>query len=245
MLTSGNSSVFINPDSGAGVYYWLVDGVNHLAKQWWWYRFGDTPERPIETLGPVVPIRYAPNLVELRYTGTEVDAVLRYTLVGGLPGSGSATLSESVRLQNKTTVPADLHLFEYTDFDLFGTAADDTAVLVNRSTISQWDGAILATETSTVGGITPLPSRWEIAEYPWLLGKLNDSKPDFLAEQVTPFGPGNATFAFQWDFQICPGCSQLLSKSKIISPAGAIGDTVWYDSNRNGLLDAGETGIPN
>ncbi len=43
-LVDHNSSVTIDPDSQAGMHDWVVDGVDHLFQQWFWYRIGSNPE---------------------------------------------------------------------------------------------------------------------------------------------------------------------------------------------------------
>jgi len=51
VLTDQNTTVTIDPVNGAGVYSWLVNGVEQLFQQWFWYRVGSTGgESPLETL---------------------------------------------------------------------------------------------------------------------------------------------------------------------------------------------------
>ena len=52
-LTSGNSTVEIDPSTIRGVQGWIVDGVPQLAQQWYWLRLGSSgPEIPLNSLGP-------------------------------------------------------------------------------------------------------------------------------------------------------------------------------------------------
>ena len=50
-LTDQNSVMEIDPLSMDGQFTWVVDDVNYLSKQWFWYRTGsDTQEYSIDTL---------------------------------------------------------------------------------------------------------------------------------------------------------------------------------------------------
>lgn len=241
-LVSGNSSVFIDPATTIGVSGWAVDGINQLGGQWWFYRIGETNQAPINALAVPVVTQLSANVLDTRYVGESVDLILRYTLTGGPAGSGNSTIAESMRIRNKTAAPIQFHLFEYTDLNLNDTPDDDIAALLNPTTVGQWDGAIITTETASTGGMTPVPNRWEVASATDLFGRLNTAPIYNLANATTPF-EGNAAFAFQWDMNIPAGGTQILSKSKILMRGGAIGDTVWFDSNGDGVQDTAELGI--
>ena len=241
-LTNGNSALSVDPATGA--QGWTVDGINQLAGQMWFYRIGDTNQAPLSMLGAATVNQLSPDVLDVRYTGQSIDLLLRYTLIGGLDGSGNSTVAESMRIKNKTAQPLAFHLFEYTDLDLNGTPDDDVAALLSATTVGQWDGGVISTETASAGGMTPTPNHWEVDNAATLLAKLTGAPVVNLADASTPF-TGNAAFAFQWDMDIAPGATQLLSKSKILMRGGAIGDTVWYDSNGDGIQDKDELGIPN
>ena len=50
-LVDRNSTLSLDLASDAGMYNWTVDGTNHLNKQWFWYRVGNTGgESPLNTL---------------------------------------------------------------------------------------------------------------------------------------------------------------------------------------------------
>lgn len=244
MLTDANSIMAIEPSSATGVYAWNVDGLDQLTNQWWYYQIGAAAPSSIETIGAPTITQLAPNILSILYSGAAMDVTIRYTIYGGAAGSGSSTITEGVRMRNKTAAPLDFHLFEYNDLDLMGTPNDDTAVHVNTANISQWDGATIATETVALGGITPIPSHWEIAAYPDLLTKLTGATPLVLADAFSPLVNTNTTFAFQWDLTIPAGATQILSKSRILMRSGSIGDTVWYDKDGDGLQGPDEKGIP-
>ncbi len=241
-IASGNSTVTIDPDSTIGMHSWVLDEINQLASQWWYYRIGDTQQQPINQLAIPVVTQAAPNVIDLLYKGQSVDVLLRYILNGGQPGSGNATIAEMVRIQNKTTAPITFHLFEFTDLNLDNTPDNDSAALVNQTTVAQWDGSLITTESASTGGMTPVPDRWEIGNAADLFNRLNNAPILDLSNGVTPYS-GDVAFAFQWDMAIPARGTQVLSKSKILMRSGAIGDTVWFDSNGDGIQDENEVGI--
>jgi hypothetical protein len=241
-LVSGNSSVSIDPASTVGMNGWVVDGINQLGSQWWFYRVGETNQAPINGLATPLVNQFSANTLDVSYIGQSIDIILRYTLTGGPAGSGNSTIAQAARIRNKTAAPIQFYLFEYTDLNLNDTPNDDVAALLNPTTIGQWDGAIITTETASIGGMTPVPNRWEIASATDLWSRLLTAPVYSLANAVTPF-EGDAAFAFQWDMAIPAGGTKILSKSKILMRGGAIGDTVWFDSNGDGIQDTGEPGI--
>lgn len=214
-LTDMNSVVTIDPTSSAGMYEWLIDGTDQMTQEWYWYRLsGTSPESSIDTIGNPIVTQVAPNHLKVDYSAPLFDLHLSLLLVGGLDGSGSADLVESVRISNKTKSPLEFHLFEYTNFDLNMTPADDTGIQLNSSTIKQQDGAFVATNSIT--GVVPIPDYWEINTVPNLVGKLNDGLATTLTNATSPT-TGDIEFAFQWDFVINPYGSVFISKNKIIS----------------------------
>lgn len=245
-LTNGNSTVTIDPMSPTGMNSWVVDGINQLAEQWWYYRIGDTRAAVINALGDPSALQLSANTLTITYTGLYANMTIKYVLTGGPGGSGTSIISEQVWIKNDTAAVLPFHLYEYTDLNLNDTAYDDRAALLNPSTIGQWDGAIVSTESAAVGGITPPPNHWEVADAQTLADKLNSGSSVVLADASTPF-VGDAAFSFQWDFSgdgsIPALGTQSLSKLKVLMRGGAIGDTVWYDSNGDGIKDSAEPGI--
>jgi len=75
---------------------------------------------------------------------------------------------------------------------------------------------------------TPGATRRESACFPTTLNKLNNGVPDDLPPPVVaagPTGPGDVTWALQWDWDgvgfpvIAPGASVIISKDKRLSIA--------------------------
>lgn len=215
-LTSGNSLVTIDPTQAApsfsaGMNSWVVDGVNELFQQWYWYRVGEGPESSINTIGPPVINLTGTNQANIRYIGSQFTLDLTTTLIGGAPSSGASSVSEIMRITNTSATALDYHLFEYDDFDLGTVFNDDQAVLVNSSTIRQFDA-----QTNSLVNTVPVPNHWQIAASGPIFASLTDASPTTLSDSGSPFGPGDATFAFEWDIVINPGDTFLMSKNKLI-----------------------------
>jgi hypothetical protein len=142
---------------------------------------------------------------------------VRYLLTGGTPASLDSDLVEVLRIQNlSTTQPLDFHFFQYVDFDLGGTASDDTVSVLGSpgNTVRQRDALLQLSETV----VTPAPSRYEVTGLAnSLLAQLTDGLPTNLSNSAGPL-TGDAAWAFQWDFTLAPGDSYLISKDKNLSP---------------------------
>jgi hypothetical protein len=153
------------------------------------------------------------------YNGAGFSIEVTYRLDGGLPGSGASDMSE-ISINNLGAAPLDFRFFQYSNFDLLNTAADDSAVFPNANTVRQFEG--LARLTKTV--VTPVPSHREIEFFDVTRAKLIDAAATTLSD--TPptgvvLGPGDMTWAYQWDATIAPNDTFQISKDKNLE-AGVI-----------------------
>lgn len=206
-----------NVATNGGISQWIVDGSNNLFSQWFWIRIGNTYEQRIDTIdadGPLVNHTnsdFDPGLesLQLRYEGLNLQIDVSLELLGGTPGSGTSDLLEGISITNTGDASQVLHFFQYVNFDLGGTAGGDTVVAVPPFAMVQTgDGWV--SETAD----TPRPNRYEVGVFPNTLNKLNDDDADNLNNAAGPVGPGDVTWAFQWDFTLAPGGSYLISKDK-------------------------------
>jgi hypothetical protein len=206
-----------------GLFSWQVDGVDHINRQWFWYRVGDGAERPIDALTQIQAVTLdvdgtpGDDALLLRYRNAEqtFDLSVRYTLTGGAANSGSSSLEEVIRVVNLSNAPLDFHLFQYVDFDLGGTPDDDVVLLSGTPVNTALQTDPLSEISETV--VTPPPTRFEVNEYHALGGleeRLADDLPTTLANTLGPLSNVDATWAFQWDFRVAPQGSYLISKNK-------------------------------
>jgi hypothetical protein len=139
-----------------------------------------------------------------------------YQLTGGLLGSGVSDIRETIRIDNNTAAPLDFHFFQYSDFNLGGTAGNDTVVLSKNSLnrfndALQTEAGVALSETVTA----PSAAHGEAALAGATLLKLNNGVADNLSDAAGPL-TGDVTWAFQWDFNIAAGGSAIISKDKYL-----------------------------
>lgn len=216
-LQDKNSVVTIDTGGQAGVYDWKVNGVNQLSQQWFWYRIGEEGgEASIDTLGnPQFGTYRGTRGAFVSYSNqvnglsVEVDYLLT-----GASISGKSDLGESVSITNNSTNPMHIHFFQYSDFDLNGDSGGDSLLFPNVNTVIQTKGALSLTETV----VTPSPDRHEGKVWDNTLQSLNDNFATTLSNTpaigAPAIGPGDMTWAFEWDRIIQPGDTFLISKDK-------------------------------
>lgn len=217
-LIDENSVVQIDPAAASGASLWQVDGVDQLNLQWFWFRVGNTAEQAINT----IPLALAGtfdtdfdsvnNGLFARYVqpgpnGFTIEVT--YNLVGGAPGSGTSDLAEQIRIINTSGSALPLTFFQYCDLNLSGNALDDTVQLSNANTMTQSDLVLTVGETV----VTPAPAFYEVGNAAALLAKLTDGSPTTLNNNGGPIS-GDVAWAFQWNFNLAPGSSVLISKDK-------------------------------
>ena len=106
----------------------------------------------------------------------------------------------------------DFHFFQYADFDITGDGPGNQSVFTNPNTVRQSNGGSFLTETV----VTPVPNHREVAFFPTTLNSLNDAAPTTLSDTPlgTLVGPGDVTWAYEWDFVLAAGDTFLISKDK-------------------------------
>ena len=216
-LVDGNSLADIDPGTQSGMYNWIVDGVDHLAQQWFWYRIGAGQEFSIDTISAPVVVHPTANTATITYANALLSVRVDYTLFGGVPGDGASHIQESLTINNLSGTALDLHFFQYSDFDLLGTPAGDRVqlgkdVFLKFNEALQTEGPIVFSETD----VTPGADRGEANFFPNTLNSLNDGLATTLNNNAGPVGPGDVTWAFEWDRLLDPNGSLLISKNKYI-----------------------------
>ncbi len=216
-LTDNNSTVTISDPTEEGMKSWLVDGQNQLYQQWFWYRIGGSgPEQALNTIPVLSEIQANPNTLVTTYANSILSIEASYTLLGGAPGSGSSEIVEQIRIRNLTGSPLDFHFFQYTDFDVNGTYADDSIQLYQNllglfDTAIQNEGNVHFADTI----VSPGANHGEAGLWPSILNKLNDSNPTTLNDDPGPKF-GDSTWAFQWDQNIAANGDFVISADKKI-----------------------------
>ncbi|HEX5218716.1 MAG TPA: PEP-CTERM sorting domain-containing protein [Verrucomicrobiae bacterium] len=223
VLSHGNSTINIDENSQAGVNQWLVDGTQTLNQQWLWYRIGSSsPEQSINTIGAPTVTVISPYSTRLVYTSPGLfDIQVTYTLQGGQLGSGTADLSEQIRINNLSANPLDFHLFLYSDFNL-GNLPGGQNLSMSQNLLGKFNRATQAPGPALLQQtiISPGASHGEAGVAGFTLGRLNDAVATTLNDNANAVG--DVTWAFQWDSQIAAGGSFLVgADNRVVVPEPA------------------------
>ena len=213
-LSQNDSSAQIDTASTAGMFNWSVGGVNQLAQQWFWYRVGGSgPEASIDTitLTPLITQTLA-NKLTTTYANSSISVKTAYTLLA--PGNGTATMSEQITVMNTSATSQDYHFFEYSDFDLGGVFSGQSVQFYNNGSsvyyeVKQAGANGSVDETANAPGASS--AEVQAGYFPTIVNLLNDGLTTTLNNNLSA-GPGDVTYAYQWDATLAPGTSLLISK---------------------------------
>jgi hypothetical protein len=213
VLTDGNSVVTIDPASQAGLFSWVVDGQQQSFQQWFWYRIGGIGgESSIDTISAPVVTTPDGRTLGVTFANAQINVQVIYSLLGGTAGSGNSDVSEQIRITNLGATPLDFHFFQYVDFDLLGSPGSDSIQLGKNlsgkyNEAFQNDGVSAFAETVTAPGA----NHGEANTFSNTVASLNDGNPTTLSDSNSA-GPGDVTWALEWDVTIAAGGSFILSK---------------------------------
>ncbi|HYG22175.1 MAG TPA: PEP-CTERM sorting domain-containing protein [Verrucomicrobiae bacterium] len=215
-LTDSNSSLVINPTSDQLMTTWLVDGVSQLVLQSFYLRVGSVGgESALSTLPLISQSQPTANTLNVLYGNAMFSIETSYSLVGGSSGSGVSSVSEQVKITNLSGSALDFHFFQYADFDLAGSSANDTVQLGKN--IQGFYNEALQFKPSNLGTVdtvlTSGANHGQVSSFPTILNSLNDGAPTTLNDNSGPM-TGDATWAFQWDRLIAAGDSFIIGIDK-------------------------------
>lgn len=208
-IADGNSTAsFDLTSTGVGMNSWVVNGVNQLYEQSFWYQVDSSSVQRVNALtlsGSTV----SANELHAVYAGSGFQIDLNWTLYGAAPGYDQSDMSEVIRITNTSFTTLDFHFWEYVNLNLLGTPVNTSVSITGGNTAQQYNGALAVSETADV----PTPSRYEADYYQTVLADLTSGTLSNNASQVN----GDLAWAFQWDKQISPGASLIISKDKNLS----------------------------
>jgi hypothetical protein len=223
-LSHNNSVARIDVDNpnpaSAGMLDWEVQGQDQLQQQWFWYRVGSDPEQPINAIGaPVVSTFLGTRGLTTTYANANFSVSIDYLLTGGtsvpIGSVAHSDVAETISIHNTSGEELNFHFFQYSNFDLTG-GGDDSVVLGTDpfgkfNSAFQSDGVLALTEAVTVAA--PSASHGEAGLYSATFTRLNDALADVLND-IGSAGPGDVTWGFQWDINLAPGATFIISKDK-------------------------------
>jgi hypothetical protein len=215
-LSQNGSSVQVNLTPGsAGVSDWLLNGVNQLNQQWFYYREGSSgPQYSIDTIAGPSSITFLPStLLMATYANSTISVKTTYTF--GAPGNGTATLSEAITVANPSSLSQTYHFFQYSDFWLGGVPGGQSVQFYNNGAPTYYEviqtggtGRLVETAQSPSAGVT---SEVQAGLYDGTLLGIA-TVPGLTLNNTLSAGPGNVVYAYEWDATLLPGGSFQISK---------------------------------
>jgi hypothetical protein len=224
-MTDGAASATVSPNSQAGMFSWVADGVGFLYQQWFWYSIGTGAAKSLDTLPLVSADMPDASDLDLTYANSQIQITVKYSLNDGSnPATGhvSSDIGELIKIKNLSgSTIADFRFFQYSDFDL-APNLQDSVEMKNSNTVDQkaLSGSPMVLSESVV---TPSPTKFELNTYANTLNYLNSGGTNVhLATANTGPYPsaaktGDVTWAFEWDTSIGSGNSFTISKDKNLS----------------------------
>ena len=243
-LSDNNSEITVSDRNGVTV--WYVEGSpDNVFIANYYYRLGSTGNENnfLDGLGIPTVNQSTLNQLELTYGGSELQAVVNYSLQGGVVGSNQSLLRRSVTLTNLGGQALDFHLFDYSDFDIKfnqlnqrdqAIALEPQKIVINSAT----------QPLSILAEVSPNNTNYQISDFFTLYNQffIDSDGPTTLDNTpplLTPFPvpPGDNALAFQWDFTLPAGASLTFSSSANYGP------TVPEASSVLGLIGLGLLGL--
>lgn len=189
---------------------WYMGETDHLYQEEYFFR--RSSQGAMSTLGTMGlrDVVQNGNIATFKYGSlTDVSVDVTYFFTGG---QNTSDIGEQVRVKNNSGQVQHFELIEYDDFDLNGTTGDDTGHRNNANSISQYDANV---SLNAEVAVAPAANYTEVAGFPNLLnditgagfGNLNTANSDYT---------GDASFAFQWVFNLNPGQAFIMSKDKLL-----------------------------
>ena len=174
---------------------------DHMFQNWWWYRTdSDTREFALSNLTAFD--QQQANTVALTYAEGGLTYEITYTLSDS--GDNQAVVVAQLTITNATSTPIVLNLFNYSDFDMEATSSGDRGELVRPGYMR-----VFETNTAHVAA-SEIPFAWQMGAFPGIRGLLTNTTIDNLNNSGSPFGPGDWTGAFQWQYTLDAGASRSL-----------------------------------
>jgi hypothetical protein len=210
-LTDQNAVLNVVTNSSAGMNSWTIDGQNVLDQQWFWYRVGNSGgQSSLDTLPSTITLSDAADLTA-SYTGATFVVTLTLNLSGSAPGSGNSDLGINIKIRNTSGNSLNFHLFEYSNFTLGGVPGD-TVTFPNSNAVAQV-GSLGTLQEAVATGLSGYlaPMHHEANLFPVTLNELTSGTPVTL-DDTNSAGPGDVTWAFQWDANLSASSSTQISK---------------------------------
>jgi len=221
-LSARNTSIQIT-DSGvnSGVSDWVINGVNQLNQQWFFYSIGAGAVNSIDTISsPSAPVlggsSRSPTFTTT-YSDPLISVTPTFTLGSSPVGSSTATLGTAITINNPSAGTLTYHFYQFSDFYLDGVSGNQnvqfTANGLGSFNVVQTSltGGTLVGTVSAISGGTSDTTEVE-AGVGTLFGLVNGNPAPMFNNIPLSAGPGNVVFAYEWDATVVSGGSVSISE---------------------------------
>ena len=210
-VADGNSQIAVDPESQNGFDTWIVDGVSHLFQEWFWLSITGAGQNSLDSF-TLNSSDQTGDTITLNYAGRDLSIDAIYQVSGGANGSGTATVTETLRINNTNfSTAVDVGLFAYTDLDINDASEGQDAASLGPGQIEQTAGLTSVVVTSSVG-----PDSFDLVEFSTLRGDLNADNLAILGNTAL-LEDGDVTFAFFYDLSLGIDESIMLQWTKALS----------------------------
>src|SRR4051812_33817289 len=124
VLADGPFQAGIDLNRSAGMFFWNFYGRNQLNQDWFWYRIGNNPEVPIDTISPPTFVVFSEAALSITYSNAQFGVEIVYSLTGSQNNVNFCDLQKTIIITSTTTNTLDFHLFNYVDMDSGGSSRD-------------------------------------------------------------------------------------------------------------------------
>lgn len=239
-LQDGNSSTLISDRNGAIV--WNVDqtgrsehdAIDNVFMSNYLLRIGSTAgEKNLFTMLGTPTVQRTANSLSLAFADATLSATLQWSLIGGTAGSGRSVLTKSIAITNLSQANLDLHLFDYSDYDInFDQYKQaDQATLVGPGHIVTTSATAPFQIDSTVTGS---PDHYQITDFYTLYSQLflDSDGPTTLSDTPAPGTPyptvpKDNAFAFQWNRALGAGQTLTIAQVAAFGPSAVPEPSGW------------------
>jgi hypothetical protein len=130
-LSVGSTSLQVSLGGATpGLSDWMVDGVNQLGSQWFYYSIGSGAVNSIDTISawttPTVVNTASSSYLTETYANSNVKATALIELEGSSSAAGQASLVTTLTLQNLSSSAQTLYLYQFSAFNLANLLGNQT-----------------------------------------------------------------------------------------------------------------------
>jgi PEP-CTERM motif len=229
-LVAQNTSLQITlGGSSAGLSGWLVNGVNQLDQQWFYYSVGNGGTiNSIDTISPytaptvIIGNGSSPSLKET-YANSTLSVSATFQLTGSSTGSGTANLTTTIGIYNPSGTAQTYHFYQYSDFSLGGVSGGQSVAFAgiappyNVVQTGLAGGPFVGKITSISGGtgdsVEEQAGIYDGTQFGLISG---NTAPITLNTNILSAGVGNVDFAYEIDATVAAGSSVTISELQTV-----------------------------